>query len=204
MTLVKYANRVPTMLKGHGMKELLTTEEMASYLRLRPETVIRKAKKGELPAIKIGRQFRFDKSQTDRWLLQNLVGRVPRVLVVDDEPLVGKLFEETLREIGIGVTATSSSVEAVGLVSGEHFDLAFIDLKMPVMDGNELFMRIREIDERLPVVIITGYPEGELLDKVMQQGPFIVLKKPFESSDILNVVGTVLHDAVTKHMPKEY
>jgi excisionase family DNA binding protein len=200
MTHVKYANRMPTMLKGRGMKELLTTEEMASYLRLRPETVIRKAKKGELPAIKIGRQFRFDKNQTDRWLLQNLVGRVPRVLVVDD----GKLFEETLREIGIGVTATSSSVEAVGLVSGEHFDLAFIDLKMPVMDGNELFMRIREIDERLPVVIITGYPESELLDKVMQQGPFIVLKKPFESSDILNVVGTVLHDAVTKRMPREY
>jgi excisionase family DNA binding protein len=195
---------MPTMLKGRGMKELLTTEEMASYLRLRPETVIRKAKKGELPAIKIGRQFRFDKNQTDRWLLQNLVGRVPRVLVVDDEPLVGKLFEETLREIGIGVTATSSSVEAVGLVSGEHFDLAFIDLKMPVMDGNELFMRIREIDERLPVVIITGYPESELLDKVMQQGPFIVLKKPFESGDILSVVGTVLHDTVTKHMPKEY
>jgi excisionase family DNA binding protein len=192
------------MLKEHGMKELLTTEEMASYLRLRPETVIRKAKRGELPAIKIGRQFRFDKNQTDRWLLQNLVGRVPRVLVVDDEPLVGKLFEETLREIGIGVTATSSSVEAVGLVSGELFDLAFIDLKMPVMDGNELFMRVREIDERLPVVIITGYPESELLDKVMQQGPFIVLRKPFESNDILNVVGTVLHDAVTKRMPKEY
>jgi excisionase family DNA binding protein len=204
MTLVIYVNRVPTMLKGHGMKELLTTEEMANYLRLRPETVIRKAKKGELPAIKIGRQFRFDKNQTDRWLLQNLVGRVPRVLVVDDEPLVGRLFEETLREIGIGVTATSSSVEAVGLVSGEHFDLAFIDLKMPVMDGNELFMRIREIDERLPVVIITAYPEGELLDKVMQQGPFIVLNKPFDSSDILNVVSTILHDAVTKRMPKEY
>ena len=186
------------------MKELLTTEEMASYLRLRPETVIRKAKKGELPAIKIGRQFRFDKNQTDRWLLQNLVGRVPRVLVVDDEPLVGKLFEETLRGVGIGVTTTSSSVEAVGLVSGELFDLAFIDLKMPVMDGNELFMRIREIDERLPVVIITGYPESELLERVMQQGPFIVLKKPFEGNDILNVVGTVLHDAVTKRMPREY
>jgi excisionase family DNA binding protein len=204
MTPVKYVNGVPTMLKGHGMKELLTTEEMASYLRLRPETVIRKAKKGELPAIKIGRQFRFDKNQTDRWLLQNLVGRVPRVLVVDDEPLVGKLFEETLRGVGIGVTTTSSSVEAVGLVSGELFDLAFIDLKMPVMDGNELFMRIREIDERLPVVVITGYPESELLERVIQQGPFIVLKKPFESNDILNVVGTVLHDAVTKRMPREY
>jgi excisionase family DNA binding protein len=192
------------VLKKGGMKELLTTEEMASYLRLRPETVIRKVKKGELPAIKIGRQFRFDKNQTDRWLLQNLVGHVPHVLVVDDEPLIGKLFEETLREIGLEVTATSSSVEAVGLVSGQHFDMAFIDLKMPVMDGSELFMRLREMDGRLPIAVITGYAEGELMEKVMQQGPFIVLKKPFEGNDILNAVGTVLHDAVTKRIPQEY
>ncbi len=53
------------------MKELLTTQEMASYLKLRPETVLRKARKGELPAVKIGRQYRFDMDQINNWLLQN-------------------------------------------------------------------------------------------------------------------------------------
>ena len=53
------------------MKELLTTQELAKYLKLRPETVLRKSRKGELPAVKIGRQYRFDVDQINNWLLQN-------------------------------------------------------------------------------------------------------------------------------------
>lgn len=53
------------------MKELLTTQELAKYLKLRPETVLRIVKRGELPAAKIGRQYRFDRDQIDNWLLQN-------------------------------------------------------------------------------------------------------------------------------------
>ena len=47
---------------------LLTTAELAEYLRIRRETIVRKARKGELPSIKIGRQFRFDKSEIERWI----------------------------------------------------------------------------------------------------------------------------------------
>ena len=50
------------------MTELLTTREIAQYLKLRPETVLRKVKEGEIPAIKIGGRFRFDKGQIDEWL----------------------------------------------------------------------------------------------------------------------------------------
>ena len=53
------------------MKELLTTQELAKYLKIRPETVLRKSRKGELPAVKIGRQYRFDMDQINNWLLQN-------------------------------------------------------------------------------------------------------------------------------------
>jgi excisionase family DNA binding protein len=186
------------------MNDLLTTEEIAKYLRLRRETVIRKAKGGGLPAIKIGRQFRFDKRQVDQWLLQSSVRKVPRVLVVDDEPRIGKLFEEVLQEFGVGVTTAFSGVEAVSLIEKEHFDLAFIDLRMPVIDGNELFARIREIDEQLPIAIITGYPDSALLEKAIQQGPFIVMKKPFGHNDILNAVRTVIHDAVIGRLPKDF
>ena len=50
------------------MVELLTTKEVARYLKLRPETVLRKVKKGEIPAIKMGGRFRFDTRQIDKWL----------------------------------------------------------------------------------------------------------------------------------------
>jgi excisionase family DNA binding protein len=186
------------------MSDLLTTEEIAKYLRLRRETVIRKAKRGELPAIKIGRQLRFCQSQVDQWLLQNPAGRVPSILVVDDEAGIGRLFEEALQGSGVGVTTTLSSVEALSLVGKEHFDLAFIDLRMPVMDGGELLARIREIDEQLPVAIITKYPDSALLEKAIQQGPLIVMKKPFGHKDILNAVRTVIHDAVIGRLPKDF
>jgi PTS system nitrogen regulatory IIA component len=48
--------------------ELMTTKEVARYLKLRPETVLRKVKRGEIPAIKIGGRFRFDTKQIDKWL----------------------------------------------------------------------------------------------------------------------------------------
>jgi PTS system nitrogen regulatory IIA component len=48
--------------------ELMTTREVARYLKLRPETVLRKVKSGEIPAIKIGGRFRFDTKQIDKWL----------------------------------------------------------------------------------------------------------------------------------------
>lgn len=50
------------------MVELLTTKGVARYLKLRPETVLRKVKRGEIPAIKIGGRFRFDMNQIDKWL----------------------------------------------------------------------------------------------------------------------------------------
>lgn len=53
------------------MAELLTTKEIARYLKLRPETVLRKVKGGEIPAIKIGGRFRFDERQIGEWLYHN-------------------------------------------------------------------------------------------------------------------------------------
>ncbi len=66
------------------MVELLTTREVASYLKLRPETVLRKVKRGEIPAIKIGGRFRFDTKQIDKWLSHNSTPK-KRVLVTQSK-----------------------------------------------------------------------------------------------------------------------
>lgn len=170
------------------MNQLMTPQELAEYLNLNPTTVIRKAKKGELPAIKIGRQFRFDKDEVERWLLQRTVGRPAHILVVDDEPTIGMLFKESLESHGYRVTTTLSSREALELLGKTHFDLIFLDLLMPELDGSELFRRIKEIDAHVPVAIITGYPDSELMKKAMNYGPFLVMNKPFTDGDILKTV----------------
>ena len=180
------------------MDQLLTPQELAKYLKLNPTTVIRKAHKGEIPAIKIGRQFRFNKDQIDRWLLQKTVGRRAQILVIDDEPLVGKLFRDSLQEKnGYHVRTALSSPEALELIASQNFDLIFLDLVMPQLDGSELFRRIRKIDKQVPIAIITGYPDSNLLKKAKEHGPFMIMIKPFTSEDILQAVRSFIRSTAS-------
>ena len=172
------------------MEELLTPQELAKYLKLNHTTVIRKANKGEIPAIKIGKQFRFDRNQVDKWLLQQTVGRPSHILVIDDEPVIGQLFRDSLEKNGCHVTTMVSSLEALELINNQRFDLIFLDLAMPELDGSELFRRIRKIDKQVPIAIITGYPDSELLKKAKEHGPFMIIIKPFTDSEILQAVHT--------------
>ena len=80
------------------MDKLISTKQMGEYLNLRPETVRRKASKGEMPATMIGNRFRFDRKEIDSWLLRNRPRRLIYILVIDDEPVIGQLFTDSLNE----------------------------------------------------------------------------------------------------------
>jgi excisionase family DNA binding protein len=166
------------------LTELLTTKEVASYLKLRPETVLRGVKKGEIPAIKVGGHFRFDRKQIDEWLHNNSTSK-KRILIVDDDEPIRRLFKETLEKNNYHVVTSDNGIKALQLVKSWNFDLIFLDLKMPDMDGVETFRRIRRTDKSVPVVIITGYATSELLQRALKQAPFGVMKKPFGAKDIL-------------------
>ena len=170
------------------MSELLTTIEIAGYLNFKPVTIRRKAKRGEIPSIRIGNRLRFDKKQIDRWLLQRSNGGPLHILVVDDEPVIGQLFKDSLKEHDYEVTTTLSSLEALELVSNRHFDLIFLDLLMPEFDGAEFLHHIRQMDGHMPMAIITGHSDSDLMNRAMEHGPFIVMKKPFDSNQILDAV----------------
>ena len=66
--------------------------------------------------------------------------------------------------------------------------MIFLDLAMPELDGAELFKYIREIDKDVPVVILTGYPDSEVMARAMECGPFSVIKKPFVINDIITAI----------------
>jgi len=178
------------------MEKLLSTNNIAEYLDVTPATVRRKALNGEIPSIKVGNRLRFNKQQVDKWIMQNSKGRRIPILVVDDEPVVGQLIKDSLDEFGYQVTTTLSSLDALGLLSNKHFDLIFLDLLIPELDGAELFRRIKQMDKQIPVVIITGYPDSEVMKRAMEHGPLMVLKKPFTVEDVLNTV-QVFVDRVT-------
>ena len=174
------------------MTELMTVEEVARYLRVTAKTVYRLLKRGRIPAVKVGRQWRFEQGSIDEWLHQSSGGTEVAILVIDDEEIIRLLFKETLEELGHRVIAVESGFEGLELVKKQDFALVFLDLKMPGMVGDDFFGQLRAIKPGLPVTIITGYPDSGMMARALDQGPFGVMNKPFNQSDIIAAVNTFL------------
>lgn len=174
------------------MAELMTLEEVADYLRVTKKTIYRLLRQHKIPASKVGHQWRFEKARIDEWLHQNPVEARGTILVVDDEETIRSLFKETLEELGHRVMVAGAGPEGLDLVKKRDFDLVFLDLKMPGMDGAELFRQIKTIKPKLPVTIITGYPDSDMMARALAQGPFGVMEKPFGEEDIIAAVNNFL------------
>ena len=172
------------------MDTLLSTSKLAKYLDVTAATVRRKARNGEIPSVKVGNRLRYDKQKVDKWLFGKTAIKPRSILVIDDEPLIGQLFNDCLDKSGFKVTVTLNGIEALELLKNRNrkYSLIFLDLYLPGLNGVEVFSRIRQLDGNIPVIIITGYPESELMARAMEYGLVTVLKKPFSSDDIKNAV----------------
>ncbi len=177
--------------------ELMTLEEVANYLRVTKKTIHRLLGRRVIPAMKVGHQWRFDKASIEVWLRRSSVKRAANILVIDDDETICSLFKDALEETGHTVTTVSESSKGLELAKDRDYDLVFLDLKMPDMDGAELFRQIRVAKPELPVTIITGYPDSDLMTSALTYGPFGVVSKPFRESDILTAVNTYLRFGVT-------
>jgi CheY-like chemotaxis protein len=82
---------------------------------------------------------------------------IRKVLVVDDDPVVGKSFDRVLSGKGYAVITAANGEEALTKLHAENYDLVFTDIKMPGMTGIEVAERVKASQPWLPVVIITGY-----------------------------------------------
>jgi excisionase family DNA binding protein len=170
----------------------MTLEEVASYLNVTRKTVYRMLERRCIPAVRVGHQWRFNKSVINAWLRQNSAKVTANILIIDDDETICSLFEDALGESGHTVTTVNESLKGLELVKCQDFDIVFLDLKMPVMDGVELFKQIKMAKPKLPVTIITGYPDSDLMMKALSHGPLGVMSKPFNSTDILAAVDNYL------------
>jgi len=119
----------------------------------------------------------------------------PRVLVIDDEESVRDAFVDALEDLPYVVEAASGGEEALAKAKISPADLIFLDLKMPGMDGVEVLHRIRELDEVVPIYIVTAF-HAEFLDRLQaaeEEGlAFHLLHKPIGQEAIRKVATAVL------------
>jgi excisionase family DNA binding protein len=168
---------------------LLTVKETAEYLRIPLPTVYYLVQRGKIPAVHIGGRWRIKKSSLDRDILrQDKQGHQPTVLVVDDDLGVQELFRTFLKQIGFSRVVVGTAKEAVKSLRKQKFDLLFLDLQLPDAPGDQVFETAKQIDPDLNVIVITGYPDSEILDRILQVSPVTVLKKPLKVEQLYQTV----------------
>ncbi len=135
----------------------------------------------------IYKPFDMDKViQTIEKVLQTVL-----VLVVDDRLEDRETFKDILESKGYRVTTAKDGYEAIELVKKGNFDIIFIDVKMPGIDGIKTFEEIRKIRPGIPVIMVTGYSVEELVKDAIDKGAYACIYKPLDMDKILKIVGEV-------------
>lgn len=112
-----------------------------------------------------------------------------KVLVVDDDRIVGQSFDRVLTEKGYEVNTAMNGEDALKKVGSDGYDLVFTDIKMPGMDGLEVAKRIKEMNPWLPIVVVTGYGTAENEARAEEVGVSGFLRKPL-SPDVIEWITT--------------
>jgi len=121
-------------------------------------------------------------------LSDNVPGAIRRLLVVDDEPIVGKRLKQVFTKIGFEIETYTDSASALIAIAERPFDIVVTDLKMDGMDGMEVLKRVRDMNPRTQVIIITGYASPATAELAQQQGVFEFLAKPFRLDELKQVI----------------
>jgi CheY-like chemotaxis protein len=126
-----------------------------------------------------------------------------KVLVVDDDPVVGRSFERVLSGKGYAVITARDGEEALRKLSAEAYDVVFTDIKMPGMSGLEVAERVKASQPWLPVVIVTGYGTEENEARAEAAGVAEFLRKPLSPEAIEGSAAKVLQERVERAVTEE-
>jgi len=186
----------------------LTTEEVLAYLQVNLRTVYRLIKANKIPAVRVGRQWRFRKRDIDAWLNSQRAesarstphatagdrGEGRRVLVVDDEESIRELLSKTLAIERYEVDTAVDAAAALDRMRTAAYDLMIADLKMPGMDGLTLIRKAKSLNADLRIIIITGYSSESSAIEAVNLGVSGYLTKPFPIPEVLAAAAKALQD----------
>jgi CheY-like chemotaxis protein len=110
-----------------------------------------------------------------------------KILVADDDPIIRKLLCQVLSEDGHEVSLAPNGVQAVARVQREDFELLFLDVHMPLMNGLETLRTIRSMWPHLPVVMMDSYPD-HLAKQAENEGALTCMHKPFDLKEIRGII----------------
>jgi excisionase family DNA binding protein len=178
----------------------LTTADALVYLRTAPRTLYRFLANGKIPAVRIGHQWRFRKTDLDQWIASRSKQRVPeqkapspedkgsqvrRVLVADDDVSIRELLMRIFAAVEYKVETVPDGRAAISQLRARPFDLVVTDLQMPGVGGLELAREAKRLWPAIKVVVVTGFPSQDTAIEAVNIGVDGYLTKPFRALDLL-------------------
>ena len=116
----------------------------------------------------------------------------PSILVVDDEPDICANLRDILSEFGYQVDTATSGMSALELVDRGNYDVALLDLKMPGMNGVELYKEIKRRSSGTVAIIISAYADTSSAKEALEAGAWRVLSKPVDVSQVMQCIDEAL------------
>ncbi len=169
--------------------DVLNAQEAANFLGAHVETIRRLARRHEIPAYKLGKNWRFNKSAIRRWAsTHHIRTRQPAILVVSDDEVFWNEVSLMLESEGYRVLRASEANQAVDLAQRERLNLLFLDVKFQDTGSGSILTKLRQICPALPVVAMAANPDTELMAEALRCPPVTLLPKPSAKKLVLDTV----------------
>jgi len=125
------------------------------------------------------------------------------ILIIDDDDQLRKSFQKVLSQEGYHVQGAASGEAGLDIIRKKVPDLVVLDIRLPGMSGMETFQAVREIEGKLPVIIMTAYGTTETAIEATKMGAFDYMLKPFDIPDMLTVIEQALEAGRFMRTPVE-
>src|SRR5215470_19232807 len=119
-------------------------------------------------------------------------GTMARILIVDDEPKLGRILVEMLEGAGHDVGLASSGAAAIQRITGGDLDVVVSDLRMPDVDGMTVLREVRRLSPGTDVVLMTAHATAQNAVDAMKQGAADYLVKPFAMDEFRLRIGHII------------
>ena len=118
------------------------------------------------------------------------------LLIVDDEKRFADMLSKRLNLRGCNCVVCYTGQEALDIVSQKHFHLILLDLHLPDIYGSEVLARIKRIDLKTPVIIVTGHGTEKDRKECLRQGAHMFMHKPVGIDELMNILADISERSV--------
>lgn len=183
----------------------LTTDEVLAYLQVNLRTVYRLIEAGKLPAVRVGRQWRFRRRDVDAWLdaqqpaappavreTPRTPARQARILVVDPDGNTRELVAGALRQAGHAVDTAPDGVVALERLGRTDYDLVVTELQLPALDTYAMLRDARRRTPGLKAMVVTSHSSERAAIEALNFGIAGYHVKPVRASEITATAARLL------------